>query len=210
MERVSFERVAGGAAVAVGLGGILYSVAFLQYLYNGSTAALRVSDALLVGGALLSTGVLIAVYERVRPANPSFALWALVLGLGGAFGAAIHGGYNLALEVKAVGDPPLYTSIVDPRGLMTFGVTGLALGLFSVLIARSGAFPRPIGYVGLVAAALFLIVYFGRLIIYNAKNPLVLTAAVVSGFVLNPVWFAWVGATLLRRQARPVEPVGTS
>lgn len=209
MERVSFERVAGGAALAVGIGGILYSIVFLLYVYNGSSAALRVSDALLVGGALLSTGVLVAVYERVRPANPSFAMWALVLGLGGAFGAAIHGGYNLALEVKAVGDPPLYTNPVDPRGLMTFGVTGLAFALFSVLIARSGALPRPIGYIGLAAGALFVVVYLGRLIIYNPKNPLVLTAAVLSGFVLNPAWFGWVGATLLKREPRPVEPVGT-
>jgi hypothetical protein len=43
-------------------------------------------------------------------------------------------------------------------------------------------------------------VYLGRLIVLNPKNPLLLTAAVLSGFVVSPAWFLWLGSILWRGQ----------
>jgi hypothetical protein len=95
-----------------------------------------------------------------------------VLALVGAFGATLHGGYDLA----NLANPPAslatdLPSSVDPRGLGTFALTGLALAAIGVLILRGGAFPRPLGYLAFLSAVLLVFVYVGRLVILNPKEP---------------------------------------
>jgi hypothetical protein len=46
-----------------------------------------------------------------------------------------------------------------------------------------------------------LVLYLGRLIILNPKNPVLLISAVLSGFVVTPVWFVWLGTELRRSPA---------
>ena len=74
---------------------------------------------LLLGG-LLSSFVLILVYERVRPAGAMLARWALALGLAGALGAALHGGYDLANAINPPASNPIalanLPSPIDPQG----------------------------------------------------------------------------------------------
>src|SRR5439155_1658755 len=72
---------------------------------------------------------------------------------------------------------------VDPRGLMTFAVSGVATLVAAWLIVKGGTFPRRLGYLGAVTGMLLILVYLGRLIILNPKNPAVLTAAILTGFV---------------------------
>jgi hypothetical protein len=197
----TFERFAGICALIVGVGGIAYAITFVVVLGGDAGEGIATANAvfLLLGG-LLSTAVLVAVYRRVRDTDPSFAAWALLLGMLGAAGAMIHGGFDLAVAV----DPPraggtgLPANPVDPRGLLTFGVTAVATVTFAWLIARGGSFPRRLGYLGYVSAALLLVLYLGRLIIVNPKSPLLLVAAMLSGFVVNPVWYAWLGLELRR------------
>src|SRR5581483_4981577 len=123
-------------------------------------------------GGLASSAALVAIYERVRGTEPSFALWGLILGLAGTIGAAIHGGYDLAnaIHPPAVANADL-PSAIDPRGLLTFGVAGLSLLVFAGLIARGRALPAGLGYLGYALAALLLILYLGRLIILEATSP---------------------------------------
>jgi hypothetical protein len=40
-------------------------------------------------------------------------------------------------------------------------------------------------------------------VILNPKSPGLLTAAVITGFVTNPIWYVWVGLVLTRAD-RPV------
>jgi hypothetical protein len=91
-------------------------------------------------------------------------------------------------------------SSTNPRGLGTFALTGLALAVASLLILCGDAFPRALGYLGLVGAALLLFVYVGRLVILNPKSPGLHAAAVISGFLVNPAWFLWAGWALFRKQ----------
>lgn len=198
---VSFERFAGWAAFAVAIGGIAYSLSFVIFLHNGSDAAATMADLCLMLGGFVVTAVLIAVFRRLRESDAEFALWAVVLGFIGAIGSGLHGGFDLAVRVK---DPAgtvsqLAANPTDPRGLATFGLTGLALLLISWLILAGGRLPRGLGSLGLVAGALLLVVYIGRLTVYNPKNPFLLTVAVLSGFAVNPAWFAWLGWALLGR-----------
>jgi hypothetical protein len=52
-----------------------------------------------------------------------------------------------------------------------------------------------------------IVVDLGRLIVLNPKNPGLLTAAVLSGFIVNPLWFLWVARILWRGESVPAAPV---
>jgi hypothetical protein len=92
-------------------------------------------------------------------------------------------------------------SQVDPRGLLTFGFTGIALFTFSWLIIRGRVLPSALGYVGYVSAVLLIVLYLGRLIVLDPANPVILIPALLNGFILNPVWYIWLGIALYRHAA---------
>jgi hypothetical protein len=194
-----FARFGALCALAAGPVGFGYSLAFVLSLHSPSRGAAYADDLLLLTGGLLSTAVFTALYERLRATDPGLALWGLVLALVGAFGAVLHGGYDLANLVN----PPagLATDVpnaVDPRGLGTFGLTALALAATGLLIVRGRRLPIGLGYLAFVSAALLAFVYVGRMVILNPKSPGLLTAAVIVGFLVNPVWFVWLGLVLRR------------
>lgn len=194
-----FDRFAGLAALAVAAGGLCYSIAFVVSLDEDARFWLYAQALLLLVGGLAGSALFVALYERLRAVDAAFALWALVLGVVGALGSALHGGYNLAnLANPPETSTPGLPSQVDPRGLGTFALTGLAVALVSWLALRGGAFPRLLAYLGLLAAVLLVWVYIGRLTILDPESAGVLPFAVLLGFVVNPAWYAWVGLTLLR------------
>ena len=191
----SFERFAGVCAALAGVSGFLYAVAFVV-----------LQDALLSGLFLTTTGLLtsvalLAVYERLRETDASFALLALVLGLAGALGSAVHGGYDLANAINPPSNLPDLPNPVDPRGLLTFGVAGSALFVVSWLIGRGGRLPRGLGYLGYLSAALLVSLYLGRLILLDPTNPVILAPALLNGFLVNPVFYLWLALALLRGRA---------
>ena len=196
----SFARGAGLVSMLVGVGGLVYSVAFVLAEANDSAPARFAAALLLLLTSLAVTAVLVAIYDRVRVAAPTLALWALVIGVVAALGGAIHGGFDLANELHdprvRLGDLP---NGVDPRGLLTFGVAAVSTFVFGWLIRRSGVMSRSLGTLGMALAVLLFALYLGRLIIFDAKNPLVLGLAVVTGFVIDPIWWIWLGVDLRRR-----------
>lgn len=188
----SFERFAGACAVLTGISGLLYAVAFVI-----------LQDALLSGlflmlGGLFTTAVMVAVYERLRETEASFALLALLFGVAGSLGMAVHGGYDLANVLNPPPNLPDLPNPVDPRGLLTFGVAGAALFVISWLIGRGGRLPRGLGYLGYASAVLLLALYLGRLIILDPTSPAILVPALLNGFLVNPIFYLWLGLTLLR------------
>lgn len=193
-----FERFAGTCAIAVGVGAILYSAVFIVALRTTLPAAVTAAAVLLFLGGFLSTPVAVALYLRLRPAEEGFALWALLLALLGAAGSVIHGGFDLA---RLVGPPTLPTEIpnpVDPRGLLTFGVAGVATFVFALLIRRGGGLSRGLGLLGMAAGGLLVLIYLGRLTIFDPTDPALLAAAVLGGLVVNPAWYIWLGISLRR------------
>ncbi|MCI0633773.1 MAG: hypothetical protein L0206_07660 [Actinobacteria bacterium] len=201
-ETPSYERFAGVCAIATGVGGFSYAVAFVLILRNAPRAADTASALFLLFGGILAVVVLVALYERLRETDPSFALLGLLLGTVAAIGSTVHGGYNLATianppGTRLIGLP--YPS--DPRGLLTFGVMALSILTLSWLITRSGTLPRRLGHLGYASAALLLGIYLGRLIVLDPKSPLLLAAALLAGFVVNPAWFVWLGLELRKAPA---------
>jgi hypothetical protein len=193
----SFPRFAGICAVLAGAVTFVYSVSFI-FLQNETLSSL----ALLVNG-LLATAVVVALYEHLKAASASFALWALLLGVAAGLGSALHGGYDLAavLHQHAPVDPNL-PSETDPRGLLTFGASGIGLWIFAWLIMRKSDLPHTLGWLGYVVAALQIILYLGRLILFDATNPVIVVPALLAGFIATPIWYVWLGVSLWRGAAR--------
>jgi hypothetical protein len=187
----SFERFAGTCAILTAIASVLYAVAFVIQ----QNVLLSALFLMVVG--LFSSAVLVAVYYRLREINAAFALWGLLLGTAGALGSLVHGGYDLANATNPV-NPALaqLPSPVDPRGLLTFGVSGVALFVIGWLIVQGRQFARGVGYVAYLSAFLLVVLYLGRLIILDPSNPVILIPALLNGFVVSPVLYLLLGLAL--------------
>lgn len=192
--KTSFETVAGWSAIFAGVSGFLYSVSFIV-LRSDFLSAL-----FLILGGLFSTAALTALYQRLRDTESGFALLGLLLSLSAALGSAIHGGYDMynALHPPASLNTDLPNPI-DPRGLLTFGIAGLGLFLLSWLASRNLSFPKGLVYLGYLSAALMVILYLGRLILLEATHLGIVVPALLEGFIVNPIWYVWLGRHLIKR-----------
>jgi hypothetical protein len=208
MQSKLFWQTAGVGAVLAGIGGLLYSVDFTAVVLKWRSSAPELGAFLVVGG-LLTTLVFVALYEHLRASESGFATLALVLGAVAALGSAFHGGYDLANAIHpeflaspgAAAASPDLPSQVDPRGLSTFGLAGAAILLFSWLIVRTGRqvegrLPQALGYLGCLLGVLLVVIYLGRLIVFH-PTPLLAPAA-ITGLIINPVWYIWLGLALWR------------
>jgi len=200
----AYERLAGTAALAAGIGGVVYSIAFLGGVVAGAAPELGTivaSIALMVGG-FLSVLVMLAVYRRLVAHARELALLGLILIALGATGGIVHGGYDLANAIHPpAADPIAENSLpsgIDPRGLLTFGVSGLGLLILAAQSRRTGTLPGNVATLGAAVGALLLIVYLGRLIILTPTNLLVAVPAALTGLVLSPLFYVLLGLHLRR------------
>jgi hypothetical protein len=192
---VSFARFSSLCAYLAAVAGLAYSVTFVATTDDDSRFGEGLEGAFLLAGGLLAVAVFAALYQLVREREPGFALLGLLLGVGGGFGAAIHGAYQLALAVEglaAEGDLP---NAIDPRGFLTFGVTAAAVALFAALLEGR------LRLVGFVFAVLLAILWIGRLVGGDADDVALLLPAALAGLVANPLWYVLVGRRLGRDEA---------
>ena len=201
----AYERLAGTAAIAAGIGGIVYSVAFLGGVVAGKAPELGLtvaSIALMLGG-FLSVLVLVALYRRLLDSAAAVGLLGLMLVAVGATGAMVHGGYDLANTIHTPATDVLaeagLPNPIDPRGLLTFGLSGLGLLVLAWQSRRSRTLPGNLAALGVAVGALLIVVYLGRLIILTPTNPLVAVPAAATGLVLSPLFYIWLGVELRRR-----------
>jgi hypothetical protein len=186
-------RLAVPAALAVAVGGVLYSVLFVVAVKSGSSAAATGSWVVLLLTALVSSAVLVVVYRAVSAVDPATSLWALVLAVAGGYGSIAHAGYALSSTATRATDT---VSQADPRGLATFGLTGLALVVFGLVIRRAGVLPTRLGALGAVLGVLLVLTYLGRLVLVDPNNVVLLGVAAVAGIVVHPWWWTWLALSL--------------
>lgn len=195
MKAKSFNLLAARSAIFAGFFGLLYSFSFV-FLQNNLLSALF----LLLGG-LSVTVVMTALYQHLRETQAAYALLAFVFSVGAAAGSLIHGGYDLSNALH----PPAALNLdlpnpIDPRGLLTFGVGGIGLLLVSRLMANNKMFPKRISTLGYVSAILMIALYLGRLIILRPTSLAIVIPALLEGFIVNPLWYAWLGIVWLRKK----------
>jgi len=193
---LSYARFARLAAWGAAASGFLYAVAFIVIARFSSSSGATLAGLFLLTGGVLASAVMVALFASLREVDALFAGWALLIGVVAALGSAVHGGYDLANGInRPSGSIPSLPSQVDPRGLLTFGVTGLAIGTFAWLMGRSAVFPSRLRYLGYLSALLVEVLFIGRLVILDATNP-VIVVALLAGFVVNPAWYAWLAVAL--------------
>jgi hypothetical protein len=193
MKTKSFDSLAGWSAIFAAVFALLYAISFVV-LKSDLLSALF----LLLGG-LAAAIVMTALYQRLRDTQAAYALLAFVLSAGAAAGAMIHGGYDLSNALH----PPATINLdlpnpVDPRGLLTFGLAGVSLFVICWLMSHNKTFPKNLAYLGYLSALLMIVLYLGRLVILNATSPAILLPAALEGFIVNPLWYLWLGIVLRR------------
>ena|SRR5437867_2143218 len=203
-QRVDVLATASVAAYLAAACGLLYSVSFVIVTRLSSSLGIGLSSIFLMLGGLLGTAALVGLYERLRGEVGTYLLWVLGVGVAGAFAAVLHGGYDLANVLHPPGGTTNLPSAVDPRGLGTFGLSGVALLGFSLLMPATSEL-RNLRNLGLLSGALLILIYLARLIILTPTNPVVLVPAAVEGLIVNPLWYVLLGLTL-RRAATAAGP----
>jgi len=199
MSSTRFPSWASVFSYANGLVGLVYSFAFLVLVVGGRAPDLGqfLSAITLLLGGVLASAVLLGLYQRVREADAGFALWAVALGGIGSLGAAIHGGYDLAVYLHPPTSLPTdLPSAIDPRGLLTFGLTGLGLLTFAWLMGRSPGFAKGLVWLAYLSGVLSVGLYLGRLILLQPTHPVIALIAVAEGFIVNPAFYIWLGSAL--------------
>jgi hypothetical protein len=201
VEESRFDRFAGACAILASAGALLYAIAFVIVARSSPDLGGGLAALFLTSGGILGSAVLVALYGRLREADPGFALWGFLLGFTGAMGSTIHGGFQLAnvLHPPAAAVGADLPSEIDPRGILTFGVAGLAVLVFAwLIVARGGRFTLRLGYTGLLFGALLILTFLARLVVLDPGSPLVLAPAGLAGFIVGPLWYLWLGLELLR------------
>ncbi|MGH2801292.1 MAG: hypothetical protein ACRDM0_27195, partial [Thermoleophilaceae bacterium] len=79
-----------------------------------------------------------------------------------------------------------------------FGVTGIATGVFALLMRRGAGFPRRLADLGALSGVLLVLIYLARLLVFDPNNPLVAGPAALEGLVVNPAFYVWLGLHLRR------------
>jgi hypothetical protein len=195
----TFAHFAGASGVITGVSSLLYAVFFL--LVKGSLHDALPSVLLAIGG-FFALPVALAIYQAVREADASFALFALLLAAVGYLGTAVHGVYGLATLIPQKTASVVLTQ-VDPRGFVAFGLTGVAVFLLAWLIVRSGAFPRALGYVGYILAVCLVALFLGTLLTGNdTKSLAILVPGGLASLIATPAWNLWLGLLLWRTAGR--------
>jgi len=79
-------------------------------------------------------------------------------------------------------------------------LAGIGLLVFSALIVRGKSIPRNLGYLGYLSAILMIILYLGRLSILQATSLVIVIPALLEGFLVNPIFYIWLGIVFLRKK----------
>jgi hypothetical protein len=206
-----FERLAGYCALFVGLGALVYAILFITIVEGNEET--EPWFAILMIGAITTVPVVVALYCRFAEFDQGLALTALALGLFGALGGILHGGYELAVLIT----PPETELGIYPgpegvaKGVLRYLVAGLALLLVAWLVWASGLLPRGIAYLAALGGALLVFIYIGRLFDFITPGDYVsLIPPIVYGFLVHPLLYGWIGLTFLRRPGTTPEVIGTS
>lgn len=197
-----FMELAAAGAILNGVIGFLYAFSFVVLSRSLPELGNILSPHFLLVGGLLTTLVLMGLYHQLQGRDRGLAQWALLVGIIGAAGAIIHGGYDLANAVHTPDATPAYQANlpnpVDPLGLLTFGVTGLSLLGWAWLLSHARGYSKWLARTAYALAILMILLYLTRLTILQATHPAVASLAIITGFVVNPLWYLWLGATWWR------------
>lgn len=207
------NKFGGYSAILVGALSILYAIFYLVIARQAEYLGILGSWFILALSGIFTSAAYVGLYRRVSSSNEGYALWALLLGVGASFATLQHGVYQTLLvsgirpadeTVKdAIDLVQQIPSQVNPAGLATFFMVGLAIFLFNWLIVHSGALPRSLGYLGIFNAVLLTILFIASA---NDLQLLILISGGLTSVIVGPIWWIWLGLVLMREQTSMPAP----
>src|SRR2546425_8542966 len=189
-----FSRRAGLQAYFVAFFSLAYAAVFLGLVHSHPEAhrASALANALIAAGGLSATIAIVGVTGRIAALD---GRWLAALGVGYALLSATHGVYSALAELGAIGVPDLAPT--DPRGVATFGLAGLWVFTFGLVI-RAGnvpGFPRGLATLAIVDGVDLVLLFVATV---AAAENLVLVSGGLASVVLGPAFWIWTGRVLRR------------
>jgi hypothetical protein len=201
-----FVRMAGLASIAAGLAVAAHAVAHLaRVLAEGEPgAAGSLAATAFMAGSILIVVAFAGLYRHVLNGDAGFALLALLLGAVSGIGGLINGGYDLAIALAPEGSqlPQDVPNPMNPRGLLSHGVGGLAVVVAGIVIARRGLLSRALAAWSHLTGGTLIVAYLAQLLIVRETHPVVVGLAAVAGLLTLPAWLIWLGVELRRTADR--------
>jgi hypothetical protein len=196
----SFGRFAGACAILAGAGSLIYAVFFFIIGRQAGDFGKSASWIVLALNGLFVSAAYVGLHQRLRGVSPGLALWGLLLGLVQSSAMMANGVYQAVFGRNPPADSlgRGLPSWVDPKGLGTFLIFGIASLVFARLILASGSLPRRLAYLGFLNAALLVILFFGN--VFDSV-PVILVAGGLTAVFITPAWWIWTGRTLLASPA---------
>ena len=185
----AFNKWASISSYLTAAAGFLYTITFYWLNHSNSHAAALLNNKFLLLAGLFGIAVFLQLFIDLRETNLGLAAWALTLGILGLAGSLIHGGYGLATTISAPAGAAAAVNPVDPRGLLTFGLTGLALVAFGYLMAKNSRYGTNLAYLAKLVGVLLLAIYILRLWSPDSATTLYKDIGAVVGLVLAPILY---------------------
>lgn len=190
-----FKVYSSLAAYGAGFSGFLYALSFVVLQDQ------LLSAIFLMLGGLFALAVFVALYNQLKEVDSQFAQFIVLLGFIGSAGALLHGGYDLANVINPPSSVNLdLPSQVDPRGLLAFGITGVAILKVSWLMGKNKIFPGSLNYLGVLSGLLLIVIYLARLTVLSPASPILRYPVLLEGFIVNPIWYIWLGSVLGKKR----------
>ncbi|MFQ5947058.1 MAG: DUF4386 family protein [Anaerolineae bacterium] len=188
---------------------------YWAFLANDPNAVLlQVIESWALGlGSLLAIAVVLVLLDHLRSQSETWIRWTSILALVGFAVFAINSFTSIAADparaaAYATGGAAVRAAIevtplvvVDQQGWVAAGTVGLWLLTVSLVGLRSKEFSWGLHVVGILSAAAYWI-----LIALLTLNPELIGSPASSLFFLVPLWYLWMGVTLLRLGPIPAEP----
>jgi hypothetical protein len=188
----NFNSLVSLSAFGAGLSGLLYAYFFII------AQNVLLSSIFLALSGVFALKVFVGLYMYLKEVDQGYAILMAILGFLGAAGTLLHGGYDLANALNPAATQ-LTLNPADPRGLLAFGVTGLAILKASWLMSKTSRFPQNLSLLGFLSGILLIVVYLGRLIVLDPGQPILKYPILIEGFLVNPIWYIWLGAVLRKK-----------
>jgi hypothetical protein len=199
----TFTALARGAAYVTAVLGIVYSVAFVTVVEQGSRWAQWTAAATLTAGGLVAVPVIVAVTTLLgeRRDRATLAGVARTIGTIAAVMTSLHGAYDLAALAEPASATAGDISPVDPRGFATFALAGLATIVIATLARADSRFPRWLSAVGLGLGVALVATWLGRLTVLDPTTPWLRISTAIAA-ALNPVVYVGFAAAFRRAGQR--------
>lgn len=197
MKEGNLDRNMAWIAGAVGISFFLHTAASVLVAHADKRIGTTLSAFLLIVAGLLISLLNVGLYNHLRKTNETIALWLLIISSFAAFGSIAHGGYDLAIatsktpnDVLDIGGNPNAT---DPFGMLTFGLTGIAVAGWTWLKGKEESYHPDFLRLGYSLAILLFMLFAGRLLGLDPEGWIVVGLVALTGMILHPAWYIWLG-----------------